>query len=155
MDVIIILLIAIVAVLVFTNGFLLWFFSRTTKRIDLLLEKGKVKDLKQVFFNQADKLKEQDAELKSGLERIKNLEDISQKTFQKIGIVRFNPFSEVGGNQSFVIALLDNKNNGFVISSLFFKDGNRVYAKTINQGKSDHKLSSEEEEAVARAAGSK
>ncbi|MCX6722418.1 MAG: DUF4446 family protein [Candidatus Staskawiczbacteria bacterium] len=74
---------------------------------------------------------------------------------QKTGIVRFNPFNEMGGNQSFVIALLDDKNNGFVISSLFSKEGNRVYAKTVKAGKSDHMLSSEEVEALNMAINSK
>ena len=83
--------------------------------------------------------------------KIKNLEDICEITIQKIGVVRFNPFNEMGGNQSFIIALLDKKNNGFVISSLFVKDGNRVYAKTVKQGKSDYILSDEEIEAIERA----
>jgi hypothetical protein len=90
-------------------------------------------------------------EIKTAFLRIKNLEDISEKAIKKTGIVRFNPFNEVGGNQSFVIALLDDKNNGFIISSLFFKEGNRVYAKAIKNGKSDHLLSNEEEEALKKA----
>jgi len=61
----------------------------------------------------------------------------------------------MGGNQSFVIALLDDKNNGFVISSLFIKEGNRVYAKAVKDGKSDHLLSDEEKEAINRAMGTK
>ena len=73
----------------------------------------------------------------------------------KIGVVRFNPFNDMGGNQSFIIAMLDNKNNGFVISSLFVKDGNRVYTKTVKQGKSDYVLSKEEIEAINRAINSK
>ena len=59
----------------------------------------------------------------------------------------------MGGNQSFVIALLDDKNNGFVISSLFIKEGNRVYAKAVKDGKSDYLLSNEEKEAIAIAMG--
>ena len=83
--------------------------------------------------------------------KIKNLEDVCKITIQKTGVVRFNPFNEMGGNQSFVIALLDNKNNGFLISSLFVKDGSRVYSKTVKQGKSDYLLSNEELEAINRA----
>ena len=69
--------------------------------------------------------------------------------------MRFNPFNDLGGNQSFVIALLDNENSGFVISSLFVKEGNRVYAKAIRNGKSDHLLFDEEKEAIERAIRSK
>ena len=57
----------------------------------------------------------------------------------------------MGGNQSFVIALLDEENNGFVITSLFIKEGSRVYTKAIKAGKSDHVLSKEELEAVNKA----
>ena len=89
--------------------------------------------------------------IKEAFLKIKNLEEISKITIQKTAIVRFNPFNEMGGNQSFVIAILDAKNNGFVISSLFVKDGNRVYAKAIKNCKSDHILSGEEKEAIEKA----
>jgi len=93
--------------------------------------------------------------LKDAFLKIDNLENILSKTIQKTGIVRFNPFSDIGGNQSFAIALLDEKNNGFVISSLFVKEGNRVYAKAVKDGKSEHSLSNEEIEAIDRAISSK
>jgi len=52
-------------------------------------------------------------------------------------VVRFNPFSEVGGDQSFSIALMDGNNDGFMITALYTRDGNRVYAKPI-QNPSTH-----------------
>ena len=51
----------------------------------------------------------------------------------------------------FVVAMLDDKNNGFVISSLFGKDGNRVFAKPVKAGKSEYLLSKEELEALEQA----
>jgi len=84
-------------------------------------------------------------------ETVKKLEKDNKFCFQKIGIVRYNPFSEIGGNQSFTIAMLDNQNNGFVISSLFIKEGNRVYAKAIKNGDSEHALSIEEKKAIEEA----
>ncbi|OGZ63690.1 MAG: hypothetical protein A3A98_00110 [Candidatus Staskawiczbacteria bacterium RIFCSPLOWO2_01_FULL_40_39] len=121
------------------------------RAIDALLEKGKIKDLREVLFSQIEKTKDMEASIGQALERIKSLEDISKVAFQKIGVVRFNPFNEMGGNQSFVIALLDKENSGFVISSLFIKEGNRMYAKSVVKGKSDYTLSAEEKEAIARA----
>lgn len=153
MDTIIILiaLIAVVLALAILNAFLIFYFYKTNKRFDLLLEKGKLKDLKEVLFKQIDKAKDQEEAINRVVDRVKNLENISERTFQKIGVVRFNPFNNLGGNQSFVIALLDKQNNGFVISSFFIKEGNRVYAKAIQNGKSDHQLSDEEREAIERA----
>src|SRR3989338_4836053 len=75
----------------------------------------------------------------------------SKFNVQKIGIVRFNPFKEVGGDQSFSIALLDGNDSGAVITSLFTRQENRVYGKAIKRGQSEHLLSGEEKEAIARA----
>jgi len=146
---------AVILVLVAINGFLLRYFYKTNQKIDRLLEKGKIKDFKDIFLSQKDKNNDLEEKIKEAFLKIKNLEDISETTIRKIGVVRFNPFNDMGGNQSFVIALLDDKNNGFVISSLFVKEGNRVYAKAIKDGKSDHLLSNEEIEAINRATNSK
>ena len=154
METLILLLItlgAVILVLVILNAFLIFYFYKTNKKFDLLLEKGKIKSLKDILFKQIDKTKDQEEIINKIIDRVKNLENISEKTFQKIGVVRFNPFDNLGGNQSFVISLLDKQNNGFVISSLFIKDGNRVYAKAVKNGLSEHPLSDEEKEAIERA----
>lgn len=70
---------------------------------------------------------------------------------QKIGIVRFNPFKEIGGNQSFSVAFLNNKGDGIVISGLHYKEGTRVYVKPIKNGKSEYPLTTEEKIAIERA----
>lgn len=70
---------------------------------------------------------------------------------QKIGVVRYNPFRELGGDQSFSVALLDEKNDGFVLTSHFGREMQRLYAKTVKGGKSDHILSEEEQESIDRA----
>lgn len=150
-DLLVILLLAVIFVLVLINLILVFFFYKTGKKIDVLLENGKIKSFKDIFLRQKDKDSELENKIEEAFLKIKNLQDISERTIQKIGIVRFNPFNEMGGNQSFVIALLDDKNNGFVISSLFVKEGNRVYAKAIKDGKSDYSLSKEEVEAINRA----
>lgn len=71
----------------------------------------------------------------------------------KIGITRFNPFKEMGGDQSFSIALLDEENSGAVITSYYGRELNRVYAKTIQKGVSKQELSQEEKEAIRLASG--
>lgn len=71
---------------------------------------------------------------------------------QKIGLVRFNPFKDTGGDQSFSLAALDSQNNGFVFSSLHSRSGHRIYAKAIREGKSEkHELSDEENQAISLA----
>lgn len=86
-------------------------------------------------------------------EMIAKFENLNSSNFQKLEIMRFNPFEDSGGDQSFVAALLDGKNNGLVISSLHSRNGTRVYAKQIASGKAAaHQLSKEEAQVVEKAA---
>lgn len=68
-----------------------------------------------------------------------------------MGLVRYNPFENTGGNQSFALALLDAVGDGWILSSLHARAGTRVYAKAIKGGHSDAGLSAEEIEALAQA----
>jgi hypothetical protein len=77
-----------------------------------------------------------------------------RKAFQRIGIVRFNPFEDTGGNQSFAIALLDTHGDGVVISSLHARGSTRVYAKAVKGGKAESAASAEEAQALRDALGS-
>ena len=61
------------------------------------------------------------------------LEAAGLRAFQRVGLVRFNPFEDTGGNQSFALALLDAEGNGWVLSSLHARTGTRVYAKPITR----------------------
>lgn len=71
---------------------------------------------------------------------------------QKIGLVRFNPFAETGGNQSFCLALLDDNDNGLVISSLHSRETTRVYAKPVKTGQEGGYLFSAEEKRAVQGA---
>lgn len=86
------------------------------------------------------------------LEKIDKLEKESLFSIQKVGLVRFNPFSETGGNQSFSLALLDGQDSGFVITSLHSREITRMYAKEVKKGKQgSYELSAEEKRAVKSA----
>jgi len=120
------------------------------RRLYFLFQKGD-KNLEEILKEQFKRLEQQEEKLEQVLEDIAELKRISQKSFQKIGVVRFNPFREVGGDQSFSIALLDANNDGFVITSHYGRESNRVYAKSILKGKSQYSLSREEQEAIEKA----
>jgi len=93
--------------------------------------------------------------LRKSLAEIVQAQEALQKEDQlhlkKIGFLRYNPFSGVGSDQSFSLVLLDDQNNGILITSLFSREGNRVYAKTIEKGVSGYPLSEEEKEALKQA----
>ncbi len=74
-----------------------------------------------------------------------------ERSIQRVGVVRFNAFPEVGGDQSFAIALLDNHGDGVVISSLQGRTENRVYAKPLKRWDSTYALSDEEKQSIAKA----
>lgn len=96
-------------------------------------------------------LKEIKRELESCQSELEELKKYSQRAIQKIGIVRFNPFSKIGGNQSFSVAFLDKENNGVVITSLYDQKESRIYTKPVQTGKSSYSLSREEKEAISKA----
>jgi len=113
-------------------------FKKTKKEPENLKEiLSQFKDLEKEFENLSKELKE----LKK-----KNIFN-----FQKLGLVRFNPFKEVGGDQSFSIALLDGNDSGIVITSLYTREGNRVFGKPVKEGRSEYLLSEEEKEALNNA----
>lgn len=83
---------------------------------------------------------------------LQGLAKAEESHLQKVGFIRFNPFTDTGGNQSFCLALLDRHDSGIVISSLHSRDQTRLYAKQITNGKSEHQeLSREEKEAIHKA----
>lgn len=70
---------------------------------------------------------------------------------QKIGVVRFNPFKEIGGDHSFSLAILDGTCSGVIVTCLHTRERTRVYMKGIKKGKSDLDLSEEEKRALEKA----
>lgn len=71
---------------------------------------------------------------------------------QKIGLLRFNPFKDTGGDQSFILALLDAQDSGVVITALYSRSGTRWYSKRVLQGKgAEHELSEEEKKTIKLA----
>lgn len=93
---------------------------------------------------------------KKDIENLKSYCDKIQKEgllhIQKIGLVRFNPFKDTGGDQSFILSLVDGNDTGVIISGLYARSGTRWYAKRVVKGKSvDHELSEEEKKALKEA----
>jgi hypothetical protein len=78
----------------------------------------------------------------------KKIHKVAAEGLSKAGFVRYNPFGDVGGNQSFSLCLLNSANTGFVISSIHSREGTRVYAKTVVNGHSEYNLSDEELKAI-------
>ena len=122
-----------------------WHYRRLTKNVSK-------KDLKAVLEEMLTKTDLNQKQIQTVANNFKKLDGKSLGFIQKIGFVRFNPFPQTGGDQSFCLALLDAKGNGFVLSSLHSRDHTRFYAKTVKAGVGDgHELSKEERQAVTHA----
>jgi len=74
-----------------------------------------------------------------------NIEPLPVDSRCKINVTRFNPFENVGGNQSFILTILDQTNSGVILTSLHNRDLTRLYAKPIKDGQSDNNTLSKEE----------
>jgi len=90
-------------------------------------------------------------EISSIWEKVAGLEKDGSFHIQKVGTIRYNPYNETGGDQSFSLALLDAHQSGFVITALHARDRTRVYVKQIKSGKSSLDLSKEEDKAIKEA----
>ena len=82
---------------------------------------------------------------------IQNLYKKQRLNFQKIGMIKYDALQEMGGNLSFVVALLDENNNGFIMNSVHNIHSNYCYAKEIEGGKCSIPLSEEEQVALEKA----
>ncbi|MBQ9928190.1 MAG: DUF4446 family protein [Lachnospiraceae bacterium] len=95
--------------------------------------------------------------IKSSIEKnkkdIRTLYKNMESTFQKMGVVKYDAFNQMGGKLSFCLALLDENNNGFIINSVHSTEGCYSYTKAVKLGESDIPLGKEEKEALDMAMG--
>jgi hypothetical protein len=121
------------------------FFHRLTKGIDN----------KDNLIKVLDKVISEEKKNSDSIGELKELISLYKKEarvhIQKIGLVRFNPFQELGGDHSFSLALLDADDTGIIITGLHTRDRTRVYIKDIKKGKSAVEISKDEEKALKKA----
>jgi hypothetical protein len=116
----------------------------------------KTKDLEQIILENQKAWKLADTEISDLYEITTKIHELAHLGLHKVGMIRFNPFRDIGGDQSFAIALLDGENNGLIISSIYSRDGVRVYTKAIQTGLSKkYQLTEEEKKAIEIASSSK
>ncbi len=142
----------IASIIIAINAYIFYYVFQLNKRVDLFFAKGG-NNLEETLKNILQKLDAIKKYEDFNDLNIKNLQEIAQRSFQKYGIVRFSPFKEVGGKQSFCISMLDKNNSGFIITSHFGRDFNHIYVKPILKGKSELGLAKEEEKSLAKAMG--
>ena len=124
---------------------------RLEKRYRALLGGGEGRNAEMLLLDYIARTDSLSAQLKQTQSGLTDLREVCQQHVQKVGILRYNAFDDVGGEQSFSLALLDANATGVVITGLCGREETRVYAKPVKAGRSTHNLSGEEITAIARA----
>lgn len=106
-----------------------------------------------VLNQHMDNVREALAQAAMASETAQRVEELGQRHVQHVAVLRYNPFSNTGGDQSFVLALADHNGDGALINSLHTRDGTRIYAKPLSGWESSYTLTEEENEALTRARG--
>ena len=129
---------------------IIWVIT-TERRLKKFFLGKKAKDLEDTISILEDNIEK----LKKSKEKTeKELETINgklRKSIRGLETIRFNPFPDQGSNQSFAIGILNEENDGVVLSSLYSRERMSIFAKPIKNGKSDYELTEEEKEAIEKA----
>lgn len=143
---------ALLLVLLFFSV-LLWRKQRILeKKLTLFFSGNDAKTLETVLTDQLKETQSLDHDIQELFDAVEKLRTLGLRGLHKHSVLRFNPFKEVGGNQSFCVALLDGNDSGVIISSLHTREGTRVYAKPVEKGGDQGFAFTEEEKDVIRKA---
>ncbi len=125
--------------------------SRLRERLRRILSDGGSAGLDEILDGQSKRLEQLASRVDTADALSRELAASTRLALRKVGVVRFNPFQDSGGDQSFAIALLDESGTGILISSLHGRAETRIFAKQVTDGRSTHTLSDEEQQAIRAA----
>jgi hypothetical protein len=134
-------------------GYLTYKIWKNGKFLEQLFPQGESRQIRGKLTEVLDSLKEIQEENSLIAGKLDELAQEGSNHIQRVEIMRYNPYNDTGGDQSFTSVLLDGKLNGFMITSLHSRSSTRIYTKIIKSGKSDLELSKEEEEVLKKAIG--
>ena len=145
------LLVAIAALSLATLG-LLRRVDRLSRRLEVLTRgSDDVGSLEDILGSHLERVRQVVRDVDHVAARTAVLERDLKGVLNRVGIVRYNAFEDAGGSQSFVLAVVDGRGDGFVVSSLHARSGTRTYAKAVTGGAAESALSDEEAEALRHA----
>lgn len=127
------------------------FSSLNKKYKDFMVKLGNGKNLEEdleTYMYRVNKVEKQNVEITN---QIDLMDKDLRNCLQKVGMVRYNAFKDVGSDLSFALALLDEQNNGVVLNGIYSRDMSNIYAKPIENGKSKYVVSEEEAQAIQKA----
>ena len=137
----IVLIVICAGLIVFLAFFIKKYYTLMKK-----LGKGEnLDDMLKLYIDRVNEIHHENEQIQNYYIKLDN--DVNS-SIQKIGIVRFNAFKDVGSNLSFALAMLDRENNGVVLNGIYGSEYSNIYAKPIKNAKSEYQLSDEEVNAI-------
>jgi len=150
MNTTILLVLVIISLAWLSSLTFLWLSLR--RRYGKIFESKDSQDFSKILADLQDSSNQRLQKINHLQEELDQLRAVSANHLQKTGLIRYNPFSDTGGNQSFALAILDEKGTGFVITSLHSREATRVFAKPVKEGKEvKYEFSKEEIQAILEA----
>ena len=127
--------------------------NKLYRRYDLFMRGKDAETLEDTMISILEQLKDLNAKDRANKDMMKSLSKQVKDSFQKFGFVKYNAFKGMGGNLSFVLAMLDDNNTGFVLDAVHSREGCYLYLKEVEEGATEVLLGSEEQEALEQALG--
>lgn len=144
-DILLILLVVLVCVVVIETVYLFFISKKYISFMKKLGNGNNIDEMLKKYVNEVNEIKKDNSEIKNYYTKLDS--DLAS-CIQKVGLVRYNAFKDVGSDLSFAIALLDGNDNGVVLNGLYGSESSNIYAKPIKNRKSTYQLSQEEEYAL-------
>lgn len=133
-------------------GLLTFFVYKTISHYNKLTGKTSKESLQEILEKVMDSEEKTRRDIDALSEKIAIILSKSEKYIQKVGLIRYNPFGDSGGDQSFVVSILDSHDTGIILTSLYNRGTTKWYVKSVKKGKgADIELSKEEELSIKEA----
>lgn len=123
--------------------------SKVKKQYKGFMKKlGNGTDIDEILRTQAYKVEDLDKRINEVFSYCERLDKDMETSIQRVGIVRYRAFKDVGSDLSFALALLDENNNGVVLNGLYSSEASNIYAKPVIKGESTYTITTEERQAL-------
>ncbi|HZJ83488.1 MAG TPA: DUF4446 family protein [Clostridia bacterium] len=145
----IVLIIAFLSIIVLIIGIINYIrISKVSKRYKKMMRGMDNKNLEYMLNNHMENMAKVSAQVEYLDSNVDLVSSQLNRCIQRVGLVRYNPFNDMGSDQSFSLALLDSNGDGVVLTSLYARDSSAIFAKPLIDSKSKYPLSKEEEHAI-------
>jgi hypothetical protein len=147
---VILMLCLIIFISLVWNIILTFQFATLSKKYKKFMRGTSGKNIEGIFLEELENIKSNDQKFNAISTRLDAMQDQIDKCLQKQSIVRYNAFTDTGSDLSYSIAMMDNLDNGIVITGIYGRNEFIGYAKPVDNGTSSYTLSVEEQLAITR-----